>query len=365
VGTQELRDRLRALELPPVFVEQIVVARIRARLRTRQLELLAAAFQTAPLWKQAAMKSERFSILTPEQRKELRDLEAEVRDETLRLLGPGPLDRSGNIAFKYGFVSPAKAVLLDALDRDYENLGTRLKDDTRNLTLPEDREREKFLKAEQLRDLTAMLTPAELDAYEMRVSPTAQNAAFQSHMQAFQPTEEEYRALFAVQKTFDRKRADPAFVAGLPAAVSPAGATMGMMSGPTQPEDEIKAVLSPERFADWELSNQGHYQSLARLARTNAIPDITVKQVATLLSQTSEESWKIADDVATTPAQKKTALADLAASTRAQVTAQLGAAGDSYLKSVRWFDAIAAGNAVKLGSNLISYRSVEPPPPRQ
>lgn len=368
VPPEQLRDRLRALDLPPLLVEQIVVARIRSRLVARERELIAVAMRAAPPWKQAAMKNDRLSILTPAQRKELRDLEAEARDETLRLLGPGPLDRGGIIAFKYGFVPPAKAVLLDALERDYLNLQQRLQDDMRNLTLPEDRTRAKFLEAEKQRDLAALLTPAELDGYEMRASLTALSIPFQNHIAAFQATEEEYRALFAVQKAFDAKKAEPGY--SPPPRVSPPGATMGMMSGPTEPEaEEVRAVLSPERFADWQLSGESHYQSLARLATTNSIADVTVKQVATLLTQTTEKSWTIADDATMTPAQKKAALADLATATRAQVNGQLGAAvGDPYLKSLRWFDSIATGTAIKLSPNMVSYRDVDPParqvPPR-
>jgi len=361
---EQLRDRLKGLELPPTVLEQLVVARINSRLDARRRELMAHAIRTAPLWRLSALRNDRLSILTPGQRKELRDLEAEVRDETLRLLGPAPLDRNGSTAFKYGFVPPEKAVLVNALDRDYENLSARLKDDTKNLKLPEDREREKFLTTEQDQDLAAMLTPTERDAYQLRVSPTSQDQAFQSHMRAFQPTEAEYRALFAIQKAEDDRR-----TAGgsetTRNVVAPTGATMVMTTGRPLLDDAVRPVLSPERFADWQLTNQAHYLGLARIADANGLTTATVKQVASLLSQTADSSWRIAEDATMSGAQKKTAMAELASAARTQVTNQLGAsAADTYLKSVRWFDSIGSGTAIMISNNMIAYRPVDPPAER-
>lgn len=363
----QFRDRLRASGLPENIVQRLVVERINRAVNVRRQELLAEAMKSAPPWRLAALRTDRLSVLTPAQRKELLDLETEARDQILRLLGPSQLDREGNIAFKYGFVSPEKAVLLDALVRDYENMGAQAKEESRFLKTPADRERDKFLRAEQDRDLAALLTPEEREAFELRASTTALNSAFQARIAAFQPTEAEYRALFALQKAADERAAagirpgEPAIPPRPPGNVM--GATMISMSGSSQVSDDAaRAALGETRFAEWQEALMPHFQTLARQAATNAISRETVKAVSALLTETTNTSWQIASDQTMDVAQKKAAMVDLAATTRTQVTAKLGASvAEPYLKSIRWFEGISAGTAVQVNGNTTYFRSVETP----
>src|SRR5690606_11430524 len=98
-------------------VEALVLTRIFARYEARRREFLAET-RKAPWWKTAMLVvtgPTRDGLFTAEQQKELRDLEASARDETLRLLGPQALDPDGAIARRHAFVAPGKAVLLDAI----------------------------------------------------------------------------------------------------------------------------------------------------------------------------------------------------------------------------------------------------------
>jgi hypothetical protein len=358
VTPDQLREQLRGSDLPANLVDQLIRARIYASLEERRRARVSQALKTAPPWRLAALRSDRFSLLTPEQRKELRDLEIQARDETLRLLGPTQLDRDGLIAVKYGFVAPEKAVRLDALDRDYANLSTLAKEETRYLRTAVDKDRDKILRAEQDRDLAALLTPAERDAYELRVSETAQNRTFQGRMAALKPTEAEYRALFALQKAAEEKPATGG--SGRIARRGPPGATMVQFSGGADlNEEEVKVVLGAERFADWRQAGAAHYQSLVRLAGTHQLPPETVKQVADVLTETSNASWRIAESTTMTAPEKKAAMAELAAGARAQVAGKLGDLTDSYLQSTRWFDGIGTGMAVQINGGMQAFRPVD------
>ena len=119
-----LREHLTSLGLPPAAVTALVRARLYAPHDARRRELLTAASQSLPWWKFAKRPPTYDSSihLTPAERKELHDLEAEARAATLATLGPVPLDPTGSIAARYAFLSPEKAVLLDALEQDYRNL---------------------------------------------------------------------------------------------------------------------------------------------------------------------------------------------------------------------------------------------------
>ncbi len=72
------------------------------------------------------------------------------------------------------------------------------------LSLPAaDREKLALLNRERRADLERVLTPEELFEYDLRQGPTAMR--LRSQLAAFQPTEEEYRAIFTVQHALDRR----------------------------------------------------------------------------------------------------------------------------------------------------------------
>ena len=259
-----LREHLTSLGLPPAAVTALVRARLYAPHDARRRELLTAASQSLPWWKFAKRPPTYDSSihLTPAARKELHDLEAEARAATLATLGPVPLDPTGSIAARYAFLSPEKAVLLDALEQDYRNLNSELRDELGRVRTTADREREKLLETERQRDLAVLLSPAEREILDQRTSPTATRLA--SRMLAFQATEEEYRVIYAIQKSFEQTSA---------LAANPAHGSR-VPSIDSQPEftKQIRAALGETRFADWESSTQTHVQALAQLAVVNNLP---------------------------------------------------------------------------------------------
>lgn len=348
-----LREHLTSLGLPPAAVTALVRARLYAPHDARRRELLTAASQSLPWWKFAKRPPSYDSSihLTPAARKELHDLEAEARAATLATLGPVPLDPTGSIAARYAFLSPEKAVLLDALEQDYRNLNSELRDELGRVRTTADREREKLLETERQRDLAVLLSPAEREILDQRTSPTATRLA--SRMLAFQATEEEYRALYAIQKSFEQTSAllaNPAHGSRVPSIDS-------------QPEftKQIRAALGETRFADWESSTQTHVQALAQLAVVNNLPPTAVREVNALLTAAAASSWTLVTDDARPPAERTAALAQLAADTRAHVAAKLGPdVTEKYLRDVFWIDLMANGGGVQLTGGSISMRSIAP-----
>ena len=362
LGPAALRTALHKTDLPREVVDALVLARIFARYEARRREFFAETL-TAPWWQTAMVVvtgPTRDGLFTSAQRKELRDLEASARDEALRLLGPHALDPDGTIAGRHAFVAPEKAVLLDALLRDYQNISAALKDETGGLRTVADREREKFLEAERQHDLAALLTPQELERFELRTSPVAER--LQWRLAGFDPTEAEYRAVFAVHKTFEEKNPGPVSVEGQVRRYD--------FSSVPEFNQQIREVLGDARFVDWKLAGQSHFRALTRLSPELGLAPETTKQIGALLSDTAARSWQIGENTALQVAEKRAALADMAAAARTEVTAKLGVAGaERYLReSVSWLELIATGNAVELrDAGGISYRPVDRPkrpPPR-
>ena len=172
-------------------------------------------------------------------------------------------------------------------------------------------------------------------------------------MLAFQATEEEYRALYAIQKSFEQHFTLPA---------SPASGSR-VPSIDSQPEftKQIRATLGETRFADWESSTQTHVQALAQLAVVNNLPPTAVREVNALLAAAAASSWTLVNDDARPTEQRAAALAQLAAATRTQVAAKLGPdVTEKYLRDVFWIDLMANGGGVQLTGGSISMRSVAP-----
>ncbi len=115
------------------------------------------------------------------------------------------------------------------------------------------------------------------------------------------------------------------------------------------------------RFAEWKFSTQTHVRALADLAVVANLPATTVRDVTALLTATAATSWKIVTDDARPPEQRSAALAQLAADTRAQVAAQLGAdIATNYLRDIFWFDLLTNGGGVNLTGGGVALRAVGP-----
>src|SRR5262249_24736106 len=129
-------------------------------------------------------------------------------NETLlnRLFGPGPLgldkvDTKFYARFTYGDLPVERQLQLAAIGDDYAEelrgqalIGAGLVD-------PSDRRIYDLLKSEQAKDIQAILSPQEYEEYQLRGSVTAAN--LQGRFGDFKPTQQEYVALFQLQKAFD------------------------------------------------------------------------------------------------------------------------------------------------------------------
>ena len=349
-----LQQALQRQNLPPEVVEALVLARIHAQYDARRRELIREVMRR-PWWEVVASDLGRMSLLTPEQRQELRDLAAAACTAVLQHLGPQALDRDGAIAARHSFVEPQRAVLIDALLRDYADLDAALKEETRGIRTTADREREKFLAAERERDLAALLNPAEREIFELRTSPAVE--PIRTRLMAFDPTEDEYRAVFAVHQEFNEKN---------PNTISADGSTLRrQLTADRYPEYEqkIRDALGEERYADWVLSGQRYTQTLVQLAPELGLTTAGVKETAQLLRATSERSWAIAEDKGLNPQQKLSALTDLAARARSELAAKLGPAGSEAIwRDIRWLDAIASGTAIQVDGGTIRFRPVNRAP---
>jgi hypothetical protein len=184
--------RLRAAGFPPNIVRSLVAAEVEARFAERR-QAIYRERADSPHWANTtqAMRGMDFKTLAA-----LAELSAEQKKVMKDLLGPSAETADlWLLRARFGELSGEKYAAVTSVTADYGILRTRLLAETGGFPQrPEERDRLAFLAKEERADLEKILTPAEMEAYELRSSNTAN--LLRNKLDAFKPTESEFRAIF-------------------------------------------------------------------------------------------------------------------------------------------------------------------------
>lgn len=356
---ETLRDFLRAAGFSDDIVRSVVQMRIwkNYEARFKALNPRNDDDPNKPWWKDDRSQQNRWGAMTRAQRDESRRLQREVREESERLLGP---DANSNRwqDQRLSFLSADKRQSLQQIQQDYQELIGEVQQEMNGFRLPADVEKLRFLQEEQKRDIEALMTPEERQAYEFRMSPTAQQLRWK--MTQYDASEAEYMAIFPLQKAFDDKynprNNDP--YAEQPQRDQ--NFWKERQQAEKELQDQIKSLLGAERYAESIRLQDGDYQQLEAATRRLELPADTPKQLYALRDTTSAAAQQIAGNEALDNAGKKAALADLAATTRDQVRARLGNEGaEAYFKNngMTWLKELEKGNTVTFNSDNSSWNT--------
>lgn len=345
---ETLRDFLRAAGLPDEMVRSIVQMRVwkNYEARLKALNPQTNPDPNKPWWKEDRNQQQnRWGGMTKEQREESRRLQREMREETERLLGVDP-NQSRWQDQRLAFLAPEKRQALQEIQQDYQELISEVNQEMQGFRLPSDAEKLRFLQDEQKRDLEALMTPEERQAYDLRMSSTAQQLRWK--MTQYDASEAEYLAIFPIQKAFDDKynlqndgySAQPE---------RDQNYWKERREAEKQVQDQIKSILGEQRFADSVRMQDNDWRQLEAATRRLALPADTPALLYSLRDTASANVQQIADNPNLATDQKKAALAALATSTRDQVRASLGAEGaEAYFKNngMGWLKELDKGNTI-------------------
>jgi hypothetical protein len=195
------------------------------------------------------------------------------------------------------------------------------------MTLREDREKLAYLEAERRKDLAALMTPQEFDEYLMRTSSTAQS--LRSQLVGFDPTEQEFRAIYKVQEAYDT-------LYGVYGTAPRSGVDAAQMRQAADRKllDDVKALLGPERGAEYERSRDYVYQSAVQIARRMDLPKEAANTVYNLNKETMARANAIRSDQSLTAPQRQEQLQALSNEANQKAISTLGERGHaSYVES--------------------------------
>jgi hypothetical protein len=324
IGSSDLAGlvtRLRAEGFPPAVIRAIISAQLTERFADRRKALIPSDEDTA-FWKARGF----LGIDTdPKRMAARRELALEQSRMLKELLGPDATAGSDEFASlyqrrQYGTLPRDKVDQLQQISQDYSELAMQIRSEAQGLMLPEDRQKLALLEKEKWKDYAAVLTPDELADFELRTSTTANNMRYQ--LSAFEPSEQEFRALFPLQKAFDDNFGPNS------------GRSINGMEAMNQRRDaekqliaEAKAVLGEERGAEYERSRDYSYQSVANIAKRLELPKSAALDVWNLQKDIEQRSRALQMNRELTSEARNAQLAALAEEAKAKVTNTLTARG--------------------------------------
>jgi hypothetical protein len=261
---------------------------------------------------------------TPEKRQQRRDLEKEKEALLKELLGPDALaaarKQSGYdwLAQQYDWLPSEKHSAVEDLNRKFNELEQDFFAKTGGMIDSEAQKELNLLREQKRADLAKLLSPAELEQWDLRHSDTALNLRF--NMAGFNPTEDEFKSLFRSRKAYEDEfgsggskvdRNDPAAVARWQEARK-------------KRDEDMKAALGDQRFVEYERSKDYAWQDLSRLASRHELPRDAASQVWDIKQTAQTAAQDLHSNTALSDEQRKAGLKQIQDETQKAVAVALG-----------------------------------------
>jgi len=301
---EELKQHLVAAGFPPKEVRALLRQAIIDRERARE-EAIRGKEENLPYWK----SSHPTVPLDAKQRAEIQQGYRETQELKYKYVsGPDSLadddDALVEAQRRFGKLPLEKLQQLTVVEHDFERQRSELLAHQNNDGKTTHPTAESIRALEQARLVAAaqFLTPEELEQYELRSSPESNSLRFR--LAAFRPSEDEFKAIYAIQKQSE--------------ANVPTDQTM----------EQIKAALGPDRFADYSVAltsdgSGGLGQLIARLD----LPLTTVTAVNSVRDDINTRAKAVNADSTLTTDQRQAQLEALATEAQEKLVASLGDRG--------------------------------------
>jgi hypothetical protein len=198
-------------------------------------------------------------------------------------------------------------------------LERQIYDDSKGFLLDKDEETLRQLQKQREEALAQLLTPEELEEFHLRNSPTAANLRAQLH--GFNPTQEEFRRLFRLQKTFD-DRFNSGFDLSDPAQADVQVAAQEQAQQALN--DEMRRALGPQRYSEYERQQDPEYTTLMQFSKRFETSPTLANRVYDMKTEAERQKLRVESDPNLTPEQRGQALGAIAQETERSVAQLMG-----------------------------------------
>jgi len=323
IEAQDYKDyiaNLRSVDCPEETIRDIIVADVNKLYSGRMREINGEDGEYK-YWK--GNRSNWNSKEGYERQKKYRELEKEKSALLVELLGVDPnKERNREMGFmdyrerNFSFLSDEKKQQARTIQEKFEEQRQELY--RRGIVDEEDQKALKKIYEEQLAEMGKVLSPLELEEYDLRASQTANQLRYD--LDGFEPTENEFRQIYAMRKT----RADDLAYRYDP---DDKAAQERAKKAAEEVDQQIKGQLGDARFAEYKRSQDYSYKELARMTDRMELPKGTAVAVYDMKKEAEDEAKKVREDKTLTNEQRTLALQAIRTETEKAITQSLGEKG--------------------------------------
>lgn len=322
------RDNLIAIGCPEPTMREVIRSEINQLFGSRRRDILAA-FQNQ-FWDRMRrgefMNRRRRVQMAGEQ--SLVDLGAERQKLIADVLGWDALtteverqSRRVEQEQRLAWLSPEKRAKLNALEEQHQqllaewagSLGLRIN----GMPTSEDEDRVQKLQQEFEDSEKQLLTPEELNELRLRESDVADWAG---SLPGFEPSEDAWRSMTEARAEYEAAQnnlSDPGLSDEDRARLS--------QEADSQFQDQLKAVLGDDQFAQYQRANNEQFQDFYNVAERYGLPEDVAAQAFQIQQTALAQAKQVSEDPNLSPEAQQTALTAIQQETERTLSGTLGA----------------------------------------
>lgn len=317
---------LRSIGCPEETIVDIIKADVDKLFASRRKEITKSK-EEFKYW-QTGMQSLMGDAMNPEITGKLQALAQEKRTLLKELLGIEVEDKADLMAAAFNPLERLLNFLPEGkqskvLEMMQQMQGKMMKLVSNGAPDEQDRKNLAALQKEYDASLAQMLSPAEYEQYQLRLSQTSM--VMRMELDGFTPSEQEFKDLFKLRKNFDDQF----------------GGMFGMMDQSKEGRDkynaaqkelneQIKSTLGAERYADYEREKDYQYKGVSKFVQRQNLPKEAAVKVWDAKKASEAEASKVRSNSSLSQEQKNAALQGIQQATENNLQSTLGASYNDF-----------------------------------
>jgi hypothetical protein len=307
---------LRAIGCPEETIRDIISADVKKLFESRKRSLNAST-NKYEYWKAGNPLA---GMINEEKIKQSQELAKEKRELLKELLGVAPEEKPDLL----GGMNPFES-MLDFLPAEKQTevaeifqkfQAKMVKGFSGGSPDAEDMKKIQGMQKEMETELAKVLTPDELESYQLRLSQTSMIMRMQ--LASFDPSEQEFRDIFKLKKGFDDEFGSFGMQSQDKAEKAKFTAAKKELDG------QIKSLLGDSRYEEYERAQDYTYQGIYRVADRNGLGKETANKVYDMKKAAEEQANKLRADSTLSSEQRTEALKGIRAETENSIRTVFG-----------------------------------------
>ena len=326
-------ENLRRIGCPEETIRDLVKQDLDKLYDQRKADILSKAPARKEYWKTGNPSTlSRPSSATSSQMAQLDREKNEVLGDLFGSQGvaainrPSPLARArsqSNSGYAMDFIPEETKAELNTLEREFGS--ELLKKMAQGATDAQDMAEIRRMRTERDDRIATMLTPDQKMEYDLRKSPTAANMRLQ--MDGFDPSEDEFRDIFAARKAFDNEHG---VVPG--SSISPADAEIRQLAE-QEMNNQIRTSLGDDRFQDYLRQTDYDYKSIHKITQRQGLGENISAQVYQMKNEAEELARSIRMDGGIPVNERQQQLQQIYGETSRSIETLMGQQGAASLRA--------------------------------